>query len=76
MPAQVPHGLDLDAPDHPDKVPAVLRAAAEVYYAAGAELRAAWSNDRAAGMGWNIAARELEACALRIEKQLAGKGVA
>jgi len=60
--------LDLDLNvDAPDKVAAVLRRAAEAYYATESELQAAWQ-DRTAGRVWREMAKALERAAIRCEQ--------
>jgi hypothetical protein len=57
--------LDLDV-DHPDKVAAVLRRAADVYYDAAGELSSAWQ-DPEAGKPWYAIARILERAANSVD---------
>jgi hypothetical protein len=55
--------------DGPDKVPGVLRAAADAYAAGANELAAAWQDDRIP-MIWAKIADELTLAADRIEKEI------
>ena len=58
--------MDLDVAS-PDKVAAVLRAAADAYYESASELESAWQ-DPGAGKPWEKLARILESAANRAEK--------
>jgi len=60
-------GLDLEECAAPDDVAAVLRAAAERFFEAQGELQSAWQ-DKHAGRGWGIIAREFERLATKLEK--------
>jgi len=65
--------LDLDV-DAPEKVPNVLRAAAEQFYEAEGELSAAWG-DPQAGKIWTDFARILERAADSMDKARQRRGV-
>jgi hypothetical protein len=60
--------LNLDV-DSPDKVSAVLRAAANEYYQSASELESAWQ-DKRAGAPWAKIARILEHAADQIDKSV------
>ena len=62
------HNLDLDV-DAPDKVSAILHAAAIAYYESDSELQSAWQ-DKQAGTPWAKIARILERAADQIDKAL------
>jgi hypothetical protein len=66
---QIARATDFGDADHPDKIPGILRRAAEQAYDAAGELESAWQ-DKAAGKPWLMVARELERCADRIEGKL------
>lgn len=63
---------DLDV-NHPNRVPHVLRAAADAYYASADELSHAWQSP-AAGDIWNRLGAILERAADAAEKVLRRKG--
>ena len=58
--------LDLDV-DAPDKIAAILRAAAQSYHESASELQSAWQ-DRHAGAPWSKIARILERAADQVDK--------
>lgn len=58
--------LDLDV-DAPDKVPAVLRRAAQTFYESDAELMAAWQQG---ATPWRYIAQRLETVADQIERRV------
>ncbi len=60
--------LDLDV-DSPDKVPDILRNAADDFYEAELELSAAWQDD-SAGRPWRIIAQVLEEAVKKIDNRL------
>jgi len=60
--------LDLNV-DAPDKVPHVLREAAQAYYESEGELATAWQ-DKGAGKPWGIIAKILEKAADQIERKI------
>ena len=64
----MPRKLNLDV-DSPEKVPPVLREAAEAYYESAEELSRAWQS-RAAGQPWIRIARVFERLADHIEREL------
>jgi hypothetical protein len=59
--------LDLENCSAPDDVAPVLRRAAEKYRESRLELQSAWQ-DKNAGRGWEIIARELEKLATKLER--------
>lgn len=61
--------LDVDAPD---KVAAVLRAAADAYTESHAELQSAWQ-DKNAGREWPAIAKILDQAAAKIEKRFGAR---
>lgn len=60
---------DLNDAAHPDEIPAILRRATDQANEAATELTAAWQ-DTGAGNPWAMVAKELEACADRIQRKL------
>ncbi len=60
----MPKNLDLDV-DHPDKIAAILRAAADTFYQASEDCKANWQ-DTNAGRPWTQAAKILERAAAQI----------
>jgi hypothetical protein len=61
-----PDSLNLDV-DSPDKVPGVLRKAAESFYASADDVAAAWQDEKV-GRVWIELAKILEATAVKAEK--------
>ena len=55
--------------DHPDKITAILRNAAQAAHEAAGELSSIWQ-DKSAGAPWLVVAKELERCADRIKARL------
>lgn len=65
--------LDLDT-DTPDKIPAVLRNAAEQFHKSMSELQSAWG-DQNAGKVWGDIANIMERAACSIERAIAKRGL-
>lgn len=60
---------DLNDPAAPDGVARILRNAADLMREQASELDSAWQ-DKGAGKPWDMIAKELEACATKIERKL------
>lgn len=64
--------FDLDV-DSPDKVPGVLRRAAQAYYESATELDSSWQ-ESGPGRPWIAIAKKLDAVADELEKRLKNMG--